>query len=182
MSPVDVHSVHVLSEHLLCGKLTPHGQGKQQLAMQRIRMCCNTANAIMQPRDAATACTSAYIAAGCAVIAMPSTTGIALMSAMSSADTTVPAGSVPSACIHVTTIKRELQQLWEKFLSSGRPRSSCLCMMGMPLYKHLRELKKRVGRAHAEQAAADLATSALCHELTAHRALLHAGAPVKGRN
>ena len=76
-------------------------------------------------------------------------------------------------------IKHGLQQLWDKHFSCGRPRSSYLCIVGMPPCEHLGELKKRVGRAHAEQAAADLATSALRHKLAAHRALLHAKAPVE---
>ena len=44
---------------------------------------------------------------------------------------------------------------------------------------HLGELKQRVGRAHAEQAAADLAASALRHQLAADFALGRIWAPAQ---
>ena len=64
----------------------------------------------MQASDAATACISTYTTAVCGVIAMLSTTGIALMSAMSNADTIVPAGSMPCACVTGSLVQKHL---WE---------------------------------------------------------------------
>lgn len=103
--------------------------------------------------------------------------GMVLRSAINSADTTVPAGRVPLACTPTRECHRKTDAPRQKHTNtvSAAPQQ-CVCTR-----VHLGKLQQRIGRAHAEQAAADLAAGALRHQLAANFALGRTWAPAQER-
>ena len=122
----------------------------------------------------------AHADAGTAVMAGTSGTGMAPRSPSTSADTTVPAGSTPAACVgRGSRVASREGGSGQGQAGEGRPHTGgahaphARPLWGWPATgggPHLRDLQQHVCRAQRQQPAADLATRAGRHELTAHRA------------